>query len=192
MEFFFNMLMNKILDFLTKDTLCSESKRNELLYGLQVFSYNILIVSSILILALIFHCFFSTLLVFIVFGILRILAGGYHFNSMGKCFLTTTTVIIGTGKLAHIIQFSLLSTIFLCVVLNIVLLSHTPKGTEKNPFSATFSKLQKQRLQITSIILSCMALCILQFRSCILLSMIVVVIFLLPVIIKKQHAHKSI
>ena len=186
MEHIFYSTIEKITDFLTKDTLCSEARRKQLIYGLQVFAYNVFVISVILILAAICRCFLTSLLIFAVFGTFRILAGGYHCNSMAKCLLTTTAVIVGSGKCAQFIAFSLPVTILLCIDLNAIFLSHTPRGTAKNPFSESYSRLQKRRLRIASITLSCAAIFLPPIRSCILPAMLFAALFLSPVFRKKS------
>ena len=186
MEHIFYSTIEKITDFLTKDTLCSEARRKQLIYGLQVFAYNVFVISVILILAAICRCFLTSLLIFAVFGTFRSLAGGYHCNSMAKCLLTTTAVIVGSGKCAQFISFSLPVTVLLCIGLNAIFLSHTPRGTEKNPFSDSYSRRQKRRLRIVSIALSCTALFFSPIRSCILLAMLFAAIFLPPLFGKKS------
>ena len=180
MENTFNLIITKILFFLDKDKQCSQTQFQQMYYGLQILAYNIMVATFILIFAAITRSFLSSLLVLIVFGTFRILAGGYHFNHMGACLLSTTAIVISAGKCTQFISFSTPVTIFLCIVLNIILLSYLPKGTAKNPFSDSFSRIQQKRLRIASVTMTLLALFFLHLRSGILLAMIFAVIFLLP------------
>lgn len=190
MEHVFNCMISKIAVFLNKDTQFSETQYLQMYYGLQIVSYNILVVAFILILAAVLQCFLSALLVFTMFAAFRIIAGGFHFNHMGKCLITTTAVIVGSGKLALYIAFSTPLTVILCVFLDIILLTYIPRGTEKNPYSGDFSKLQRKRLCILSAVATLLALCFPRIRSGILLAMCFAVIFLLPPLIH-QWREKS-
>ena len=97
MENTFNLIITKIAAFLNKDRQCSQTQFQQMYYGLQILVYNILVAAFILIIAAITRSFLSSLLVLIVFGTFRILAGGHHFNHMGICLLSTTAVIISAG-----------------------------------------------------------------------------------------------
>lgn len=184
MENVFNLIITKIASLINKDKLYSEMQYWQMYHGLQILSYNVLTAAFILILATIIHCFVSSLVVFIVFATFRILADGYHFNRMWKCILATTSIIIGSGKCAQFINFSLPFTIILCIALNIVLLSYMPRERATNSRNDTCHKLQRQLLRIVSIITTFLGLCFPQFRSNILLAMIFAVIFLFPLICK--------
>ena len=125
----------KIINILDKDNQCSEIELLQMFFGLQNILYNVVITASILLISLITDNFIETLLIFTFFGILRIIAGGYHCNSVEKCIITTSLVMIGGGKFIQSIHISQSICITICILVNIVFFSYIPKGTHNNPYS---------------------------------------------------------
>ena len=107
-----NIITHKIIYTLDKNNTCTEIEYLQMYYGLQNIIYNITVTSLILLLSLIIGTFTETLLSFIVFGILRVTAGGYHFNSISKCIISTTLLMILSGKFSQIIHIHLT----LCII----------------------------------------------------------------------------
>lgn len=153
----------------------------QMYYGLQILIYNITITSLILVLSNISGTFIETLLLFAVFGTLRTLTCGFHFNSVWKCIITTTLIMIGGGKCAQLLLLSLPTCILLCVFINIIFFNHVPRGTPKNPYSLEYSRLQQKRLRIASISLTLIAVSSASMlREIIVIAMSIVIILLLP------------
>lgn len=182
--------INIMIHFLDKDNNYTETEHQQMCFGLQTLLYNVVVTSIILICALLVNVFPETLLLFILFGTIRILAGGYHFNSIPKCISVTALIMIGGGKSAQIIQINFFTCILLCLILSIIFFIHVPKGTKKNPYSYKYSQIQKKRLKIVSCILSLAAILSNPVqRSIIIFAMLIAAIFLLP---EKFHKFQSI
>lgn len=176
-----NIITHKIIYTLDKNNTCTEIEYLQMYYGLQNIIYNITVTSLILLLSLIIGTFTETLLSFIVFGILRVTAGGYHFNSISKCIISTTLLMILSGKFSQIIHIHLTLCIISCIFLNTIFFLYIPRGTHKNPYSLEYIKLQQKRLKIISISLTIIAILSDSiFRTTILISMSIVAILLLP------------
>ena len=188
MEKFFNIFTKKLIHILDPDNKCTELEYLQMYYGIQTLTYNIIVTSLILILSYFLKCFFETCLLFATFGTLRLIAGGLHFNSIFKCISVTTLIMIGVGKYISISDLNPPLCIILCIFANIIFLIHIPKGTNRNPYTEEFSRLQKRRLTITSIILTIAAFFIEELRTIIVVSMFIVAVFLLPELIHKFRA----
>ena len=180
METFFSVFTKKIIHTLDPDNKCTEMEYLQMYYGVQTLIYNIVVTSLILILSYFWKCFPETFLLFATFGTLRLIAGGFHFNSIFKCISVTTLIMLGGGKYVAITALSTPLCIILCIFANIIFLSHTPKETRKNPYSQEYSQLQKRRLSIMSVILTFTAFFVEGLRTIIIVSMFIVAIFLLP------------
>lgn len=173
----------KIIKLLDKYNQCTEKERLQMYYGLQNIIYNVVITSFILFLSYISDIFIETLLIFIFFGILRTITGGYHCNSIEKCMASTTLIMIGGGKLVHSIQINPTICIAICILVNIIFFSNRPKGTYKNPYTPEYSMKQHKRLKIISILLSIISVLSNSIlRGAIIFSMVIVTILLIPTI----------
>lgn len=187
MEFLLSSIAKKIINIIDPQKQYIELERLQMYFGLQTTIYNIVVTTVILLIALTINTFFETLLLFAVFGILRIIAGGYHFNSMTKCVTITTIIIVTGGKCIQSVHISLPICILICIFADIIFFSHTPTGTYKNPYTRDYSILQRKRLRILTVILTIFAiLSNTMIRSVIVFSMTIVALLLFP-----NHRHKS-
>ncbi len=176
-------IAKKIINILDKDNQCSEIEQMQMFFGLQNIIYNVVITASILLLSLITDIFIETLLLFTFFGMLRIIAGGYHCNSVEKCIITTSLIMLGGGKFIQSIRISQSICITICILVNIVFFSYIPKGTHNNPYSPEYSIKQHKRLKIVSVLLSIVSILSNSIlREAIVYSMIIVAILLVPTI----------
>lgn len=181
MEILLGNIAKKIIDTLDKNKQCTELEQLQMYLGLQTLIYNLLVSTLILTLAYITGNFVESLLLFAIFGTLRIIAGGYHFDSIAKCTLTTTLIMVGGGKCVQIIHISLPLCTILCIFVNILFFSYMPKGTHKNPYTIKYSITQQKRLKLLSTTLSAIALLSNSIlRTAIILSMLIVLFLLLP------------
>lgn len=187
MKKLFSNVAHKIINILDKDNQCTEVERLQMFYGIQNILYNIVITGFILLLSYITGIFIETIMLFTFFGILRIIAGGYHCNSIEKCLAVTTLIMVGGGKLVQSIQINLPICIIICTFVNIIFFSYMPKGTHNNPYSPEYSIKQHKRLKIISIILTMISISSNSvLREAVVYSMVVVAILLFPTI-----KHKS-
>lgn len=187
MKRIFCNVAKRIINLLDKDNQCTEVQRMQMFYGIQNILYNIVITGFILLLSYFAETFFETLLLFTFFGVLRIIAGGYHCNSIEKCLATTSLIMVGGGKFVQSIQINLPMCIIICILVNIIFFSYIPKGTHNNPYSPEYSIKQHKRLKIISIILTIISILSNSIlREAIVYSMVVVAILLFPTI-----KHKS-
>ena len=187
MDAFFHSFPKKIIHILDPDSKCTEIEYFQMYYGIQTLLYNITITSFILFCSYFGKCFIETLLLFTIFGILRLIAGGFHFNSIIKCVSATTLIMLGIGKCLTIFPLNSSLGIILCTITNTIFFIHIPKGTKNNPYSPEYSQLQKKRLRVISLFLSIIAFGTERLGSIILLSMFIVSIFLIPELIHRSQ-----
>ncbi len=185
MEHLFNLFIKKTIRYLQSKELCAEIEYYQMYYGLQILLYNLLITTCILLLAFAINCFISSTIILIVFGTFRIIAGGYHFNSMPKCILVTTSIIVGCGKCAKLFNPNLLYSLIICTILMTFFWKYTPEGSKKNPFNKKFQRSQQKRFRIALIIFSLLSCISSYLRSYILLAMTFTAILLLPDMVRR-------
>lgn len=182
-EKIFNNVAKKIISILDEDHSCTEIEYIQMLYGIQNILYNVVITGLILFLSYITETFIETLLLFTFFGMLRIIAGGYHCNSIEKCLAATTLIMVGGGKFIQSIQVNLPICIIVCILVNITFFTYIPKGTHNNPYSLEYSIKQHKRFKIISVILTIISIFSNSIlRGAIVYSMAIVAILLFPTI----------
>ncbi len=187
MKKIFRNVAKKIINILDEDHSCSEIEYLQMLYGIQNILYNIVIIGLMLFLSYITKTFIETLLLFIFFGILRIIAGGYHCNSIEKCLVATTLIMVGGGKFIQPIQINLPTCIIVCILVNITFFYYIPKGTHNNPYSPEYSIKQHKRLKIISVILTIISI----FSKSILRGAIVYSMAVVAILLFATMKHKS-
>lgn len=188
MENYFNKLREKIIVFLDYKNNCTETEKLQMHFALKTISYNLTVTFLILFISYTIGSFKETFLLFCIFGILRIIAGGYHFNHIVKCIIATVLIMTIEGKAAQIIQVNLVICLIICLLSNIIFFLHAPKGTANNPFSKPFSQLQQKRLRKVSSILTISAILIICIRTIILFAMLTTAILLIPDFLHKFQA----
>lgn len=181
MERFFMEFSQKVVNILDPNDKFSEIEHLQMYYGIQNLIYNIVVTSIILILSASWKCFTETFMLFAIFGILRLIAGGFHFNSILKCISVTTLIMLCGGKYLSATRLSIPVCIIFAVFANIVFIFHIPKGTKNHKYSL----LQKKRLHFISFFLTIIAFYVDKLRATIILSMFIVAIFLVPEIIHR-------
>lgn len=180
METLLKNFSKKMLHLLNMDTHATELEYLQAYYGMQTLLYNIIVTFSILLSSYILSCFKETFFLFLIFGILRVVAGGFHFKSMEKCICATTLIMLGGGKYIATVNSPYFLCMALCIFSNLVFFLHVPKGSKKNPYSQDYTYLQKKRLHIVSLFLTITAICKKNVSPIIALSMFLTALFLLP------------
>ena len=180
MEFFLKKLSEKIIKFLDPENQCSETEKLQMLFALETIAYNFLTTFLILFISCLIGSFRETVVLFCVFGFLRMIAGGFHFDHILKCIAATTFIIVSEGKAAQMIQINLPVCLMICLFTNLLFFIHIPKGTENNPYSETYSRLQKKRLRILSVLLTLCSIYFVRLRTILLFAMFTVAVLLVP------------
>lgn len=116
MEKYFDQFCQRLFRFLDPENHCTEIEKLQMSYAIQILLYNISITILILVSASIIGSFIETLLLFSIFGTLRIIAGGFHFDHVVLCVITTSLLIVGSGKLAQMIQINLPICLAICLL----------------------------------------------------------------------------
>lgn len=181
-----NNTCQKFIDFLDRDHTCTSTERAQMYYGLQNLLYNIFIIMTIFLSAYILDIPAETFLLFILFNMLRLTAGGYHFNNIMLCLICTALLMVGGGKCVKLLQISTPICILACLPAVLIFWSYAPAGTKKHPYSAECSIRQQKRLRTLSIVLSFAAAAGRPvFRNASLLSMYLTIILLVPILHQK-------
>lgn len=133
--------MERLLKYFAQNLsngLCRNGERNKLekdkmQYGIEIMLYNISSVGLILLIALLVGVFKESIIVYLAFGILRLLAGGMHFDTSIECLFTTSFVVIGGAKVSHFYQMEDKLIIAVFIILEIFIWLYAPSGTAEHP-----------------------------------------------------------
>ena len=87
--------------FLTKQLNENHEKRRVYYFGFQVIIGGIIKVISLVLIALILRTLIPTLIILLVFGSLRMIAGGFHMDTYGKCIATSLALFILAGVIVQ-------------------------------------------------------------------------------------------
>lgn len=180
MNRFFDSLCHKIFEFLDPEHKCNKKEELQIYFAIQTIALNISATLLILFLSYVAGSYKETFFLLCIFGMLRTIAGGFHFDNILKCIISTSFLIVAEGKLAQMIHINLYTCLIICLFTNLIFFFYVPNGTANNPYSEAYSQLQQKRLKITSIILTLSAICFVQIRTIVLLAMLTVAVLLLP------------
>lgn len=148
--------------------LCSSPDKIEIYaYGLEILLGAAIKLLVIVVGALCWGTFNTTMVLLVTYAALRWFGGGAHMSSYFKCFLSGTIIIVGLGKVS---QFNLRSptltelTIFTIVFAVYVCLRWAPGDSEKKPIRDKQIRLRQKRKMIVIIVIY--GLVILYSRQC--------------------------
>lgn len=158
MENLLAVISKKIIHILNNSDNRTELELLQMQYGVQILLYNSTVLLLLLSLSQVLHLFTESFFILLTFAALRTIAGGYHFNSMLKCVIATTLIIIGGSKCAQQIHISLPVCIIISIVIIILLFCHKPRGTENNPFTPEYALVQKKRLRAAALFFPILAI----------------------------------
>ncbi|MCX7747216.1 MAG: accessory gene regulator B family protein [Clostridia bacterium] len=88
-------------NFLTRQLDENHQKRGVYYYGFQIVIGAIVKSVLLISIALILRSLIPTLIVLGVFGTLRMLAGGYHMDTYGKCIITSLGLMLASGVITQ-------------------------------------------------------------------------------------------
>jgi accessory gene regulator B len=129
-------------------------KRGIYYYGFQIIIGGIVKISLLTGLATLFDIVVPTAVFLIYFASLRVLAGGYHMDSYGRCAIISIIMFMLAGALAKY-GWRYLDTAFLAVLITVtfllglyVIIRWAPQGTHNNPITrpAKIRRLKKLSL----------------------------------------------
>ncbi len=140
------MVANKIIPI---------EKRKYYTYGFELILNDILIFTSVSIIAVLTNTLITSFLFTIVFCVLRAYVGGYHCRSYSACVFTALTNYICMLLLnAYIIHFKLIISLVLIGISIMVITILAPVEHENNPLSTTQKKKYKKYSIILIIIIT--------------------------------------
>ncbi|MBK1811987.1 accessory gene regulator B family protein [Clostridium sp. YIM B02505] len=182
-----NTISSYILSVILKNTTCNEIERLKVKLGIDILLLNIPKILILYIISAYLGMLQYTIIISIVFGVLRSTSFGTHANSSIKCFFVTAFIYIGEVYIANLFIFTRFSYLLLLIFMAIFFYKYAPADTEKHPLLN--AKLRK-KLKLKTIFILLILLIIglitnsFYFRSLIILATLSQLILILPLTYK--------
>lgn len=89
----FDFMSEGLTELLIKFKIIKEEKYSDVEYIISNAVFNISIILSLIYIGMYFNCLKSIAIISVSFNLVRIYTGGIHARSLGRCFITTITLI---------------------------------------------------------------------------------------------------
>jgi accessory gene regulator B len=169
-----DVIVDKALDFINKNTKYDENELKKIRYGLEGIYLTITKIIIVLVIGVFFHTLDSVLLTLLFFNILRFFAFGLHAKKSYQCLILS---IIQFNILPLLFNYLFNNTLAIYIVFVIALLSFilfAPSDTVKRPLRNKKKRIIRKILVIiTSFIYIYVAFNFINIRSAILSSLII-------------------
>jgi accessory gene regulator B len=169
-----DVIVDKALDFINKNTKYDENELKKIRYGLEGIYLTITKIIIVLVIGVIFHTLDSVLLTLLFFNILRFFAFGLHAKKSYQCLILS---IIQFNILPLLFNYLFNNTLAIYIVFVIALFSFilfAPSDTVKRPLRNKKKRIIRKILVIiTSFIYIYVAFNFINIRSAILSSLII-------------------
>lgn len=178
-------ISDKLARSLSQSIKSNDLERMKMKLGIEVFLHDITMIFVILAVAFFLGILKEAALIFVIFGIFRINAGGLHFTTSFGCLLSTGCVILGGAALSHVVSYSSPVVILLFLLFFVLTIFLAPVGTANNPIAPENRRKYRQLSSALVILYAVLALAFPgSIRSLLVLGSAFEIITLLPPIIR--------
>lgn len=150
-----NINTEKYISRLIQYQIIEEDNKEIYMYGLECYILKIIHIGIFLSIGLLTDTFLNTIIFLIAYSLLRTYAGGYHANSLRKCFLfsiiISITVVLTSYFLARI-EVPNIYNISLLIISLFVVGKFAPADTEKKRHDLLEKKVYKRKVNVILII----------------------------------------
>ncbi|RDU24636.1 accessory gene regulator ArgB-like protein [Anaerosacchariphilus polymeriproducens] len=187
MDKFEHMLALKLTKWMNRFYPREECEQVVIAYGIEVFIDNIFKLIVYMFIAIYLGIVKESILMLLLFAILRKLAGGMHFDKNIVCFLVTGIFIVGGAYLSKIISINYIISSIVLLISGLILLKYAPSGTKKNPVVPEKMKPLKIKTVITFVVYVITAIILKDkiLYNMVMIVSVVVSIAVLPVVNRK-------
>lgn len=111
----------------------SEIEKIKMRYGMEVVLDNVSKLIGFILISALLGCLKKTMILLLVFGLLRLFAGGVHMDSSLACFFVTGLIVVGGSVVSINYQADRLFFVFIMGILCILAYIYAPSGTIEHP-----------------------------------------------------------
>lgn len=182
-NFVVNSSMNLIKDLDKYD----KTQLEEIRYGIEALYIAISKIVFILLVSLILNIFKETVLLLLIFNVLRLTAFGLHASKSIYCWISSTIIFIGIPFICKTFTFPSITYIILPIICLICFILYAPADTVKRPLINSKKRKVYKILSIASCIIYQILILLLNnilFKNLIMFSLILESILILPITYK--------
>lgn len=149
------LVVNRILKQMQLDEgKWSQLQIMKMRLGFEVLFHNIFMISCILALAAVCGIFYDALILLISYGLLKLNAGGIHFEKSLVCLISTSAFVLFGVSISKTMEISIYAVLLIYVICLIMMWFIGPQGTKNNPISPrNYNRLKWQAAIIVSVYL---------------------------------------
>lgn len=147
---FIHILSYSFANYLMYQLKENHEKRRVYYYGFQIFIGSIVKAVIMISVSALLGILMPALIILFVFGTLRVLAGGFHMDTYGKCIATSTILFVATGLIAQY-TYKQWATIYIIALLILtvittlpVIYKWAPRDTPNKPITS-FEEIKKYK-----------------------------------------------
>lgn len=141
----FQQCSTKITRWLCRKNLIGKSSADVYQYGIQQLLTLILNLISFLIIGMIFHVIFPTVLFLLFYSILRVYAGGYHAKNSLRCWLFSIVIVILFAILFQYLPMTYIGCNIFTLFCIIFIICFSPVGCKNKPLDEREKKHYRTR-----------------------------------------------
>lgn len=146
------LVVNKILNHMQLDDgKWSQLEIMKMQLGFEVLFHNIFMISFVLAMAAVCGIFFDALVLLISYGLLKLTAGGIHFEKSSVCLISTSAFVIFGANISRTMKISIYAVLLIYIICLIAIWFIGPQGTKNNPISPrNYNRLKWKAVIIVS------------------------------------------
>ncbi|NMA66182.1 MAG: accessory gene regulator B family protein [Clostridiaceae bacterium] len=154
MKYFANLFTNKLVVW---NIIKSDDRE---LYAYGFWQGTILIVNfiTVVIIGLLCHMLWQSLIFMLAYGVLRPVAGGYHARTQRNCYIFSILLLLAVLALLHQFPWNAVRGIFAAVVATCIVFLLAPVEDENKPLDKIEQLVYKRRSRWTSLLLLCITI----------------------------------
>lgn len=149
------MILNKVMTFLSKDNDFSDDEAEVVRYGLEIMITRAIFAVVIVVVGLLMRCFWKSAVFAVSFTLLREY-GGYHAETRKKCFMLSILTLVASLsiiKLAESFQILTLSLGIVAFISAIYILLKAPIDTPNKRFDEDDVKIFGRKARLLTVVL---------------------------------------
>lgn len=150
------IILNKVMTFLSKDNDLDEDESEVVRYGLEIMITRAIFAFVIVAIGLLMRCFLESAVFAVSFTLLREYGGGYHAETRKKCFvlsILTLVVSLSIIKLAESFQILTLPLCGAALISAIYILIKAPIDTPNKRFDEDDVKIFGRKARLLTVVL---------------------------------------
>lgn len=150
------IIINKVMRFISKDKDFNEDKEEIIRYGLEIMITKAVFAFIIVVIGLFMRCFWESAVFAVSFTLLREYGGGYHAETRKKCFVLSILTLVASLSIIKLAESIQILTFPLCgaaLISALYILIKAPIDTANKRFDEDEIKVYGKKARLFTVIL---------------------------------------